>query len=214
MEAIGKGDIIQKQILRKSVESPMFSKEVLPKTPLEVFGDNNMYKEISNIIKVYYKTNGNVISEDTLLTLTEEKLDRMGKDGSEQSKYYDIIHEIYDVRDNEDNSVIDEKIESHIKKHLRMNLMKKAAVNLEDERIMEDMEKELRDISMLDVSGKEKEIINVLDDTEIKKRALMTINQNTIRTGFGKIDKMSGGGLAKGEVGLIAAPSGLIIKLT
>lgn len=202
------GSVIQRNVLRKALESPTFSKEVLPQAPLSIYEGNNIYKELSNIIVTYYQTNRDTLTEESLLTLTESKLDRMKVGINEQRPYFQAISELYGIRDSGDDSVIDEKIEDYIKKHMRMELIMKATKNLDNEKVMEDMEKELREISLIDVSGKKQEIINVIDDTETKKQALQTIHKNTISTGFSSVDKLNGGGLAKGELGIIVAASG------
>lgn len=202
------GSVIQRNVLRKALESPTFSKEVLPQAPLSIYEGNNIYKELSNIIVTYYQTNRDTLTEESLLTLTESKLDRMKVGINEQRPYFQAISELYGIRDSGDDSVIDEKIEDYIKKHMRMELIMKATKNLDNEKVMEDMEKELREISLIDVSGKKQEIINVIDDTETKKQALQTIHKNTISTGFSSVDKLNGGGLAKGELGIIVAGSG------
>lgn len=199
---------IQKQVLNKALNNPLFSKEVLPKTPLTVFEGNEVYKELSNIIKRYYQTHRDALTEETLLTLTEEKLDRMKKSSEEQQKYFNTINDLYTIRDSHDDEVIDEKIETYIKKHMRMDLLKRAAMNLENEKFMESVDKEFKEIMLLDISGKKQEVINIIDDTEEKRQALQTIYQNTISTGFKAVDALNGGGLAKGELGMIVAASG------
>jgi replicative DNA helicase len=199
---------IQTQILRKSIESHIFSKEVLPKTPLTVFGDNEIYKDIANIVKRHYQTNKDVLTEEALLTLTEDKLDRMKRDTETQQKYFNTIHELYNVRNSSDDNVIDEKIEKYIKKHMWMELLKKAATSLDRDDVMEKVADEWKDIMMLDISGRTQEVINVLDDTEYKRQALSTLYTNTIPTGFRSIDHLNGGGLAKGELGMVVAASG------
>jgi replicative DNA helicase len=199
---------LQKQILHKAIESPLFSKEVLPKAPLTIFEGNEIYKDISNIVKRHYQTKRDVLTEETLLTLTEDKLDRMKKPSEEQQRYFSAINELYEVRNSHDDSVIDERMETYIRKHMRMDLLKKAAVNLENEEFMEGLDKEWKDIMLLDISGKQQEIINVLDDTELKRKALSTLYQNTIPSGFSELDYLNGGGLAKGELGLVVAASG------
>lgn len=200
--------IIQRQILNKAIQNPIFSKEVLPNAPLDIFEDNNIYKEISNIIKRHYQTSNNVLTEEALLTLTEAKLDRMKKGSEEQQQYFNTINGLYEIRDSHNDEVIDEKIESYIRRHMRMDLLKKAAINLDNEEFMEKLDDEFKKVMMLDIGGKAHEIINVIDDHEIRRQALTTIEQNTISTGFKSIDNLNGGGLAKGELGLIAAVSG------
>lgn len=199
---------IQRQILRKAIESPLFSTDVLSLAPLSIFGDDEIYKELSTIIKRYYQTNRDRLTEEALLTLTEDKLDRMKKSAEEQQEYFNRIHELYEVANSGDDEIIDEKIEKYIRKHMWVDLLKKAAMNLDNEQFMEKVADEWRNIMMLDISGKQQEIINILDDTEYKRQALSTLYQNIISTGFRSIDNLNGGGLAKGELGIIVAASG------
>jgi len=199
---------IRREILKKAIESPLFSKEVLPKAPLTIYDGHKVYEEISNIVKRYYQTNSTVLTEDALLTLTEDKLDRMRKDASEQQDYFNAINELYEIRNSADDSVIDENIEKYIKKHMRLDLMQRALATLNDEAAMERVDEEWKEIMLLDISGKKQEIINVLDDREYKKQVLSTLHANTIPTGFDSIDRLNGGGLAKGELGIILAVSG------
>ncbi|WNO29843.1 helicase DnaB-like [Bacillus phage SDFMU_Pbc] len=199
---------IQKQILKKAIESPIFSKEVLPNAPLSIFEDNDVYKDISNIIKRYYESNSATLTYDTLCTLAEEKLDRMKKSAEVQQQYFNDISELYTVRDSSDDTVIDEQIEKYIRKHMVMDLLKKAAQNLDKEDVLEDIADNLRDTMRMDISGKEQEIIDVLHDAEYKRESLSTLHTNTIPTGFKSLDTLNSGGLAKGELGLISAISG------
>lgn len=196
------------QILRKAIESPSFSKEVLPVVPMSVFNSSQEYKELVGIIKRYYQTNRNVLNEDTFLTLAQTKLDRMRKDVEEQQKYFDKIHSLYKVRDNADDSIIDENIEIHIKKAMQIDWMTKVAMNLENPSYMDKAAEEFKQILLLNLTGKRDEIINVLDDAEYKRTSLSTLYQNMIPTGFVDIDHLNGGGLAKGELGMVVAASG------
>jgi RecA/RadA recombinase len=195
-------------VMRKAIEAPIFSKEVLPKVPMSVFEGNEIYKELSSIIKFYYQGNSNRLSEEALLTLTVDKLDRMKKPPEAQQEYFEKIHELYDIRDSSDDSVIDEKIEEYIKKHMFMDLLKKAAININNLDQMAKISEEMRKIELMDVSSKQSEIINVLSDTEYVYQQLVTLSQNIISTGFTDIDALNGGGLAKGELGMVVAASG------
>jgi len=199
---------IQTAIMRKAIDSPLFSKEILPKAPLSIFEDNEEYKQISNIIKRYYQTNSNVLTEEALLTLAEDKLYKMKKKPEEIQHYFNVIHDIYAIRDSADDEVIDEKIEEYIKKHMRVELLKQAAMKVNDSEFMDSLDEKFREIMLLQINGGDHEIINVIDDTEYKRLILSTIHSNTISTGFPSIDNLNGGGLAKGELGLIVAASG------
>ncbi|AIW03491.1 helicase DnaB-like [Bacillus phage Moonbeam] len=199
---------IRREILRKAIESPTFSKEILPKTPLTIYDGDKVFEEISNIVKRYYQTNGSVLTEEALLTLTEEKLDRLRRSATEQQDYFNVINSLYEIRDSHDDSVIDENIEKYIKKHMRLDLMQRALASINDEAMMDKVDKEWREIELLDITGKQNEIINIIDDVEAKREALSSLHANTIPTGFPDVDNLMSGGLAKGELGLILALSG------
>ncbi|AHJ87243.1 DNA helicase I [Bacillus phage BCP8-2] len=199
---------IMTQILRKAIENPIFAKEVLAVAPLTVFEGSPAYTEIAGIVKRYYQTNNKPLTEDALLTLTEDKLDRMKKDALTQQDYFGKIHYLYEVRNSGDNDVIDEKIEEYIRQKMSIDLLTKAATNLKNKEFLEKLPDEFKKILMLNISGKRNEIINVLDDAEYKRTSLSTLFQNMIPTGFKDIDHLNGGGLAKGELGLIVAASG------
>ncbi|OTZ58480.1 DnaB family ATPase [Bacillus thuringiensis] len=199
---------IIKEILRKGVESPSFAKEILPLLPKAALEENHMYVEICQVIQHFYKSNSSLATESTLLSLVEQKLDRQQADAEKQQKYYETVSALYEVRDMNDDSVIDESIEAYIKKHLRLDILKKSAIRLDDEEFQKKVIDDLRDVEALDVTGGQNEIFNVLYD-EMEKRALLSsIQSNTISTGYRELDRLNGGGLAKGELGLVAALSG------
>ncbi|AHJ87526.1 putative helicase [Bacillus phage Bp8p-C] len=132
----------------------------------------------------------------------------MKKSAEVQQQYFNEISELYTIRDSADDTVIDEQIEKYIRKHMTMDLLKKAAQNLDKEDVIEDIADHLRDVARMDISGKQQEIIDVLHDEEYKRAALSTLHTNTIPTGFKSLDTLNSGGLAKGELGLISAISG------
>lgn len=199
---------IMKEILRKAIETPTFAKEILPMLPLTIFDNVDILKEISQAVTKYYKGSSNMLTEEALVTIVESKLDRMKKAPEVQQEYFNKISELYEIRNSQNNDVIDEEIEKYIKKHLYIEQIKKATLNINNEAFMSKFDEEIRNITMLDVMGVEDEIINVIDDTEIKRRLLSTLNTNTIPTGFPSIDHLNSGGLAKGELGMILALSG------
>lgn len=197
-----------KEILRKAIETPTFAKEILPMLPLSIFDNVDILKEISQAVTKYYKGTSNMLTEEALTTIVESKLDRMKKSSEVQQEYFNKISELYEIRNSQSNEVIDEEIEKYIKKHLYIEQIKKATLNINNESFMSKIDEEFRNITMLNVLGVEDEIINVIDDTELKRRLLSTLNTNTIPTGFPSIDHLNSGGLAKGELGMILALSG------
>jgi RecA/RadA recombinase len=199
---------LMKAILRKAIESPLFSKDVLPKVPLSIFESEETYKDIASIIKMYYQKNSTLIKEATLLTLAEDKLDRMKKSAEVQQEYFERIKDIFDIRDSSDDSVIDEKIEEYIKRHMMIDLFKKGAMNLSDMDKMTKLVEEMRETLIMGINVKGDRITSVFDDTDYVLQSLETLHQSTISTGLAGVDALCGGGLAKGELGLVVALSG------
>lgn len=208
MKQIMESTPIQKAILRKAIESPLFSKDVAPRVPLSIFEGNETYKELFNTIKMYYQTSRDVLTENAFLALTQDKLDRMKRDAETQQFYFNEISNLYQVRDSGNNDIIDEQIEKYIRKHMRMDLLVQATKNLDNEKFMDNIDEKWKEIMLLDINGKNSDVMNVLDDTEEKRRLLNTIMTNALPTGFKAIDNITGGGLGRGELGLVAMPSG------
>ncbi|AGY47367.1 DNA helicase [Bacillus phage Grass] len=199
---------IQKQIMKKAIESPIFAKEVLSQAPLDIFEGNEIYKELSQIIRRYYSSHRDKITEEALLTLTEDKLTKMRKDPETQQSYFNAISGLYEIRNSHDDSVTDENIEKHIRKHMLLDVVKKNITNLDGSEKTDKFIQKITEVQRMDISGKQQEIINVIDDVEYKRRALSTLNQDLIRSGINGLDNITDGGLAKGELGLIVAASG------
>ncbi|AZF89214.1 DNA helicase [Bacillus phage vB_BthM-Goe5] len=197
-----------KEILRKAIMHPAFAKEILPIIPKSALDNDNMSIELAQVLRLFYQTNSASITEAALTTLVEAKLDRQKADAEKQQEYFDTISELYDIRDSSDDEVIDEALSKHIKRYMRIELLKKAAMKLDDEVFQDKLADELRYILSLDITGGNDKIINVIDDKEYKRRLLETVQSNTIPTGFKELDRLNGGGLAKGELGLVSALSG------
>lgn len=199
---------IMRAVLRKAIESPVFSKDILPKVPLTIFESEEIYKDICSTIKLYYQTNTKLLGEATLLTLTQDKLDRMKKPAEVQQEYFTKVHDIYDIIDSSDDSVIDEKIEEYIKRHMMIDLFKKGSMSLSNIEQLEKIVDEMKKTLILDVNTRGERNISIFKDRVHVYQKLQTLHQVTISTGFIEVDALCGGGLAKGELGLVVALSG------
>lgn len=201
---------IHKQTIYKALGEPIFAKDVFSKLPPSEFGDGS-YKIIVRAINRYYKTNDQSLGENSLLTLVEERMTNENMSTEKQDEVLDAVHDLYKLDETDsDDEVISESIQKFVRRTLaRETIMK--AVNkgdISDDKVLIDLVDGLRDVLTTEVGGNSGEIIDFFEDTEKKLALFQSLQVNTYPTGFFAIDSVAGGGLARGELGLVIAPSG------
>lgn len=201
---------IHKQTIYKALGEPIFAKDVFSKLPPSEFGDGS-YKIIVRAINRYYKTNDQSLGEASLLTLVEERMTNENMSAEKQDEVIDAVHDLYKLDETDTgDEVISESIQKFVRRTLaRETIMK--AVNkgdISDDQVLIDLVDGLRDVLTTEVGGNSGEIIDFFEDTEKKLALFQNLQVNTYPTGFFAIDSVAGGGLARGELGLVIAPSG------
>lgn len=201
---------IHKQTIYKALGEPIFAKDVFSKLPPSEFGDGS-YKIIVRAINRYYKTNDQSLGEASLLTLVEERMTNENMSAEKQDEVIDAVHDLYKLDETDTgDEVISESIQKFVRRTLaRETIMK--AVNkgdISDDKVLIDLVDGLRDVLTTEVGGNSGEIIDFFEDTEKKLALFQNLQVNTYPTGFFAIDSVAGGGLARGELGLVIAPSG------
>lgn len=203
---------IDKQIVFKAIKDPIFGKDTLSSYPLTAFNENPHYKDIVAVIRQYYRTQNNPIDKATLLTLMEDKLAKSGKALDEMDAYFKSIDDLYILEEEDVNEdVIDSQIENHIRTVLGVQTIQKAITSgksIGDENVLTGLLEELRKISILKVGGDRRGALDFFGDLERKKEGYRKINKSQFGTGFKAIDEQAEGGIGKGELGLVVAPSG------
>lgn len=200
---------IHKQILYKALSEPFFAKDIFSQLPVKEFKDEAI--TIATVVNRYYKTNDNALDEETLLTLIEDRLIKENKPVDTQTAYMDSVSELYKLEFADSN---EDTINEAIQKYVRSTLSRVAIMNtvtegtLDDEGTLNSLIDRLRGVLTLDVEGGNGEIIDFFADVELKKQLLSNLQQNKYPTGFFAIDSVADGGLARGEVGLVNAPTG------
>lgn len=203
--------VIEKEVLLKAVTEPIFGKEVFSQLPGSAFNENEVHKELYMIIKNYYRTNNNPLGERTLLNIMEDRLTKQRADSEKMDTYFDTVHELYEIENREkSNELIDQQIEKYVRKTLSANLIREtiSKQSLDDEGVIEELSEKLKQISVLNGTGNQHELVDFFEDRELKKELYKNMKENRFSTGFTAIDNISGGGLARGELGLVIAKSG------
>lgn len=202
--------VIEKEVILKALANPIFGKEVFGQLPGSAFNGKDSYKEFYMIIKNYYRTKTSPLGERTFLSLVEEKLTRQRATSEKMDAYMDDVHNLYEVTADEDSGVIDDQISKFIKKTLSANLLRETISNsnLDDDGVIEKLSEELTQIAVLSGTAEGDGIIDFFEDIELKRNLYKNMKENRFATGFQTLDDISGGGLARGELGMVIASSG------
>lgn len=203
--------VIEKQVIYKALKEPSFGRDVFSKLPNAAFTENNDYRELYLIIKRYYMSNNVMLDENTLLTLVEDSLLKRNASTDKISGFMDTVQDLYTIESMEQNNeVIGESIQKWVRKTMTIAKIKDVLTtgDLEDDDVINNLSDELKEIAVLDTSGTKATLFDFFEDTEEKREMYKNMKQDLISTGFAQVDRISGGGLARGELGLVNAISG------
>lgn len=203
--------MIQKQVISKAIKDPLFAKDVFTELPVTSFDEVEEYKELCSVISRYYQTNSKALDENTLITLTEDRLLRRNASPDKLSSYMRVINDLYRVVEVDQNEeIIDQQIQKYVRSTLSANLIRNtlAKESLDDEGVIERLSDGLKKIAIMGTSDVSSKLFDFFADVEEKKVLYSTMQENRFSTGFASIDMISEGGLARGELGLVIANSG------
>ena len=210
-----KGPEFQQKLIWQLLVEPEYAERTIPILAVEYFDDPNFKKLfliILEYMKLYnkvpnlqnqsikqaineFKTPNNVIEEESLFAVVENI-----KLWNERVLNKSLMH---------DGEVVQEATTTFIKqqeyrKFAEDILIKVKNGQIKDKYAIADIEERLRKIAL--IGNKEDFGIDV---TESLEKALRKEFRQTIPTGVKAIDTLTGGGLGKGEIGLILTPTGV-----
>lgn len=203
---------VQKLTLNRAISDPDFAKETLSKMPATAFDAQPEYRELYQVIRRYYRTQNRPLDEETFLTLVEDKLTAQGKSEDDLNKHYDAVADLYIVSEEKNEEVVNEQVTKFVRKTMTVNALKDfiASGALEDEEAIEGISNQLKEIAVMNTTtAREGEGIDFFRDVEKKKNLYKNLRKEAFPTGFRALDSiLDGGGLGKGEVALLIAPTG------
>lgn len=201
---------VQKRLINKAIKDPEFAKHTFS-LRVNLFEDNDVYQELFSSLKDYYRDNTIPATRDAFETYLEAKLDRLKKPEPERKPYSEALDEVYDIHDEGDKPVFDPIIQSYIKKRRVINAVKELVYTDVNERSVDDFEKKMLAINRDSSKEGLHEIVNFTDNDNKEKIAdsIESIGKNIIPIPVVPFNEATGGGLAKGEMGAIAASSGM-----
>ena len=209
------GPEFQQKLMWQLLVEPEYAEKTLPILAVEYFDDPN-FKRLFLIILEYYKaylkvpnlqnqsinqainefkTPNNVIEEESLFAVIEKI-----KLWNERVLNKTLMHDGEAVQSSTDFFIKQQEY----RKFAEGVLIKVKSGEIKNKQSIAEIEEKLHKISL--IGNKEDDGIDV---TEGLEKALRKEFRKTIPTGVETIDGLTGGGLGKGEVGLILTPSGV-----
>lgn len=202
---------IHKQTIYKAISEPLFAKDVFSRLPIEDFKEDG-YDMIVSTLNLYYRTHDAPLEEQTLLTLVEDKMLKQNKSLEAQQAAFNLVSDLYKLEEAEtDSEAISESVQNYVRKTLTREAIMEAVTNdgaLGSDQNIQSLMESLRGIMTIDTGGHGAELLDFFADIDKKKEHLRNLQQNKYPTGFMAIDAISDGGLARGEVGMVIAPTG------
>lgn len=201
---------IKEIILHNSLKDPNFARDILTQLPKHLFSSESekmgyIYTAIKRLTYTVdnYSTDTVAIKVEGLMNTNQES----EEDVTNALKYLD---DLYTVKvDNKDES-----LKTEINKYIKKELSKEALVKFISENKQEDSDnfteliEQLKQIEVNNLGEGDGEFLDFFNDVEKKKELLSKLSVNKYSTGYTSLDAQIEGGIARGEVGLVIAPSG------
>jgi hypothetical protein len=200
---------IQKRLLNLTITDPKLFERV-KRGNVDLFDGNKIYSEVYSAIKQFRKENKlEVPTKDTLDTIIQEKLDRKKTPEQERVPYSDALDEVYSVSA-EDVNLNKPKILDYVKRQRMFKELTLVAANDLSPESLNKFDKAYEEIKIDTSTASTSDILDVfaLENKDEVAKSIEDVTGNVISTGSDFFDKLTGGGLARGELGALAAPSG------
>lgn len=201
---------IKEIILHKSIKDVNFAKEVMSNLPKQLFSDESeAMKYIYTAIKRKANTTDHISSESLAIKIEDlmSKNKCSEDDITNTISYMDSLLTVeLDDKDQSLNSEIDKYVKTELSKQVLTEFI--IENKQEDSDNLNELVQKLKEIDVKNIGGNSGEFIDFFEDVEEKKNLLSHISKNKFPTGIYSIDEQIEGGIARGEVGLIMAPTG------
>lgn len=208
-------DVLQRQLLLRAYNSAYLSTEVISKGIASLFS-KPMYQAVALQLVRYYEVHQEPITKVALKSKLEEQFDRDRKlnranlSSEDEVAYYHFIDDL-DNSDIDDTDEVTDQLTQYVKSTLtKQVVIEEAGKATKDTEY--DLTTHLKDridhIETLDIVGRGNDTISVYDDFEEKAKIYKEFSTVKLPSGLQGFDDATDGGLARGELGMIAAATG------
>ncbi|WRW34610.1 DnaB-like helicase [Staphylococcus phage CF5] len=201
---------IKELILHKSMKDIHFAREVLDNLPKSLFATES--EDMGYLFTAIKRTAhmSDKMSNEALAIKVEQLMANNKEDEEKVTQTLTYLEDLYQVDVNEKDESVNYEIEKYVKTEMSKEVLVKfiAENKQEDSDNLHELVDKLKQIEVSDISGGTGEFIDFFEDKDKKKELLSNLAKNKFSTGFHSIDSHIEGGIARGEVGLVIAPTG------
>lgn len=199
---------VQRRILAREVFNPEFAKKAI-NVSSDLFEGQPSHQHLHSAIREYYAQDTKSPSKSVLGVFVDQKLDRLNASPEMRAQVHLALGEAYELPSATEKA-FDSGIEDYmLTTRMTDELKKTIARGITPDAVRDLIEATGRlaqETSVSSVVGP----VNFMDKSQRQAQAdkLRALNTNIMSTGSPVWDRMTGGGLAKGELGAIGASSG------
>lgn len=199
----------QKRLLKLAITDPKFYNRT-KNNQVNYFEGSEHYQDIYRALNDFRKDNKlDVPTKDTLDTFIQEKLDRKKVPEDERVPIANTLSDVYKTSE-EDLDLNRNKVLEYVKRQLMFEALRKVAANELNPASLENFDKDYERIKKDTSTANASDVIDFfdIDNKELVVESIDAVTGNVVSTGSEFFDDLTDGGLAKGEMGAIIAPSG------
>lgn len=216
MKVMIENKILEKQLLIRSLQEPSLTKQVLAQN-VPVLLQDEADRTLAYVMIRYYNESSIPMSEELFksrvsdrLTHDSEKNVRLGKSEITDEQYVSILNragELIEAKPDPSEEMA-EDLDKYVKDKLTAQAIIEEAQRGTDN-LAPRVAKRTQAISELNIKGNVAKPISVLTDFDLKREIYEQENKKgRVSFGFEPFDDITGGGLKRGEVGLVGGDSG------
>lgn len=213
-----KNVVLQRELLRRGITYPSFSHSVLNRACPELFVGHEDYWTICKVLKYYYNVHDEPITEQVLIQRTLKYIAQTTKNATDDD-FSSIIDSIHDVVASEpdNSSTMLQTLEQYVKSQLNYKALvdevNKSLAKGEktlSTNTVQKLRERFDQNDLISITGEDEDLMDVIqeEDPNYYLQLMASLYEDRISTGFKQLDKVLGGGLARGEVGLVGAMYG------
>ena len=204
------------ELLLHAIHDPAFTTNILS-LGVPYLINHPVLSLLASTVVRYYASNKELLTESTFSSHIEDYINMQNRkneinheptlDGKQSAKIIAVGKKLFNAKPDMSNTMLDE-LTSYIRLQLTNNAILDEVSNTKGN-LSERVQKRMDAINAIDLRDDKVEYLDVFNDIEKKKKLYDRFAKGRVPSGLKPFDIVTGGGLEKQQVGMIAGPQGL-----
>lgn len=204
------------ELLLHAIHDPSFTTNILS-LGVPYLINHPVLSLLASTVVRYYASNKELLTESTFSSHIEDYINMQNRkneinheptlDGKQSAKIIAVGKKLFNAKPDMSNTMLDE-LTSYIRLQLTNNAILDEVSNTKGN-LSERVQKRMDAINAIDLRDDKVEYLDVFNDIEKKKKLYDRFAKGRVPSGLKPFDLVTGGGLEKQQVGMIAGPQGL-----